>query len=57
MANDSFSQQALANDARFRQRVKNALATIAWQVLTEDPATTGHAARATFARLVIYSCS
>ncbi len=55
MANDSFSQQALANDPRFRQRVKNALAIIAWQVLNEDPVTTGHVARAAYARTVINS--
>lgn len=55
MANDSFSQQALANDGRFRQRVKNALSTVAWQVLNESTGITGHVARAAYARNVIGS--
>jgi hypothetical protein len=53
MANDAYTQQALANDARFRLRVKNALATMAWQVLNEDPAAQGHQQRATYARQVL----
>ena len=51
--NTSLTQQALANDGAFRARIKNALATIAWQVLGEDPATTGHGARTTYARQVL----
>lgn len=50
MANDNFTQQALANDATFRQRVKASMTRIAFQVLEESPGTTGHATRATFAR-------
>ncbi len=50
MANDNFTQQALASDPTFRQRVKASLARIAWQVLIEDPATAGHVARASYAR-------
>lgn len=53
MANDAYTQQALANDATFRRRVKAAGAKIAWQVLTEDPGTAGHTARATYARSVL----
>lgn len=53
MANDSFTQQALAVDPRFRQRVKAALAKIAWQVLNEDSGTANHTARAAYARSVI----
>lgn len=53
MANDAFSQQALANDARFRLRVKSALALIAWQVLNEDPGTVGHSTRTVYARSVL----
>lgn len=55
MPNDAFTQQALADDPRFRKRVKAALGKIAWQVLTEDPGTTGHNARAAYARLVLGS--
>lgn len=53
MANDAYTQQALAADPRFRLRVRAALAKIAWQVLNEDPGTTGHNGRAAYARLVI----
>lgn len=51
--NDAYTQQALANDARFRLRVKDALAAIAWQVLDENPAAANHPARAAYARTVI----
>lgn len=53
MANDAFTQQALANDARFRVRLENALGKVAWEVLEEDPATAHHTERATFANRVI----
>lgn len=53
MPNDAFTQQALAADQRFRLRVREALAKIAWQVLGEDPETANHAARAAYARSVI----
>jgi hypothetical protein len=53
MANDSFTQQRLAADATFQGRVRAALATVAWQVLNEDPATPNHANRLTYARNVI----
>lgn len=55
MANDAFSQQALAADARFQKRLENALGRVAWQVLQEDPATLHHAERAGFANRVITS--
>jgi hypothetical protein len=55
MANDSFTQQALAANASFQTRVRNALATVAWQVLNEDPATANNAARVLYARSVIYN--
>jgi hypothetical protein len=51
--NDFYTQQALADDARFRKRVKSALGLIAWQVLTEDPGTVGHNGRAAYARTVL----
>lgn len=50
MAQDNFTQQALANDPTFRQRLKASLTRIAWQVLTESAATTGHATRTAYAR-------
>lgn len=53
MANDAYTQQALAADPRFRLRVKAALAVIAWQVLNEDPGTVGHQQRAVYARTVL----
>jgi hypothetical protein len=52
MPNDAFSQQALASDARFHQRLQNALTKVAWQVLDEPPATLHHAERAAYATRV-----
>jgi hypothetical protein len=52
MPNDAFSQQALAADRRFQQRLQNALTKIAWQVLEEDPSTLHHAERADYAHTV-----
>jgi hypothetical protein len=51
--NDSFTQQALARDARFQLRLQNALSRVAWEVTDEDPATEFHIQRAQFARTVI----
>jgi hypothetical protein len=53
MPNSSYTQQALAADANFTMRVRAAIATVAWQVLTEDPSTPDHDVRASFARQVI----
>jgi hypothetical protein len=53
MANDAFTQQALARDPRFLIRLQAALATVAWQVIGEDPQTPNHAERKLFARQVI----
>lgn len=54
MPNDAFTQQALAADPIFRSmRVKNSLAAVAWEVLVEAPPPGNHAARATYARLVL----
>lgn len=53
MANDAFTQQALSVDPRFRQRVRAAIAKIAWQVLNESTGTTNHTVRAAYARTVI----
>jgi len=52
-ANNSYTQQALANDPNFQLRVRNALAAVAWQVLDEPEATADHEQRAAYARNVI----
>jgi len=52
MPNDAFTQQALASDQRFHQRLQNALARVAWEILEEDPATLHHAERAAYANRV-----
>lgn len=53
MPNSYFTQQALANDGRFRLRLRGALATVANVVLNENVNITGHAARAAYARQVV----
>jgi hypothetical protein len=52
MANDAFTQQALAADPRFWKRLQNALTRVAWEVLEEAPSTLHHAERAAYAQLV-----
>jgi len=53
MPNDSFTQQALAADLSFHARVRSALASVAFQVMSEPTTTPGHDQRATYARGVI----
>jgi hypothetical protein len=53
MANDSFTQQALAADLSFHGRVRSALSSVAFQVMNEDPTTPNHDQRVTYARQVI----
>lgn len=53
MPNDARTQQVLAQDLHFRSRVRNALTTIAWQILNEDQATTNHFAREQYANFVL----
>lgn len=53
MPNDSFTQQALAADRRFLIRVRANLATVAWEVIEENPSTPDHAARAAYAKNVL----
>jgi len=53
MPNDSYTQQALAADTSFKQRVRSSLSSVAWQVLNEDPATANHTNRENFARQVV----
>jgi len=55
MPNDAFTQQALADDRRFQQRLENALGKVAWEVLNEDPSTLHHAERAVFSNRVLAS--
>ena len=50
--NDSFTQQALASDPHFRQRVRSALSTVAWQIVNEADNTVNHAARLSYAQQV-----
>lgn len=53
MANTSYTQQALAVDPNFQVRVKNALATVAWQILNEPTDTPNNTMRVAYARSVI----
>jgi len=53
MAQDNFTQQALANDPTFRQRLKASLSRVAWVVLAEPPATQDHTTRKTYANTVL----
>jgi hypothetical protein len=53
MANDSFSQQALAKDSRFLLRLQSALGKVAWQVLSELTSVPNHAQRVVFARQIL----
>lgn len=53
MANDAFTQQALAADHRFWLRLQNALSKVAWEVTNEDPATANHLERTQYAQRVI----
>jgi hypothetical protein len=57
MPNDANSQQRLANDITFQGRVRSALASVAFQVIAEDPATPSHDKRVVYARTVINSLS
>jgi hypothetical protein len=53
MANDAFTQQALAADPFFRKRVRSAMSTVAWQIETESNTTPNHTNRLNYARQVI----
>ena len=52
MANDAYTQQALAKDSRFLLRLGNALSKVAWEILEEDPTTEYHKERAAYAQKV-----
>jgi hypothetical protein len=53
MANNSASQQSLAEDATFKRRVKDAFSHVAWEVINEDPDTPHHAKREEYARRTV----
>lgn len=53
MANDSYTQQALAVDPKFLERLRGVISQVAWQIISEDPSTPMHADREHFARLVV----
>jgi hypothetical protein len=53
MPNDSYTQSALADDQKFRSRVRAALSSVAWQVQAEAPATPNHANRDRYAQQVV----
>ena len=53
MSTDAKLQMALAHDAGFLNRLQFAMATVALQVVNEDPATANHAARRAFASSVL----
>jgi hypothetical protein len=53
MANDAFTQQALADDRRFVLRLENALGKVAWEVLNEVSTTPNHTERAQYANRVL----
>ena len=53
MANDAYSQQALAKDLSFQLRLANALSKVAWEVIEEDPATPSHTERVVYSQKVL----
>jgi len=53
MANDSYTQQALAADPNFQIRLKSILSNVAWQVIGEATNVPKHTEREAFARNVI----
>jgi hypothetical protein len=53
MPNDSYTQSALADDSKFRSRVRSALSLVAWEIQAEDPATPNHANRDRYAQQVV----
>ena len=53
MPNDAYTQSALADDAKFRSRVRSALSSVAWEIQVEDPGTPNHANRDRYAQQVV----
>ncbi len=53
MANNAYTQIALADDRNFLVRVRGAMLVIALQILAEDPETPNHLERVTLANAVL----
>ncbi len=53
MANDAFSQLALAHDANFLERLKGACLVVALQITAEDPGVSNHANRLSLAQAIL----
>lgn len=53
MANNSASQQALADDPTFRRRVKDAFSQVAWEVINEADDVPHHLQREEYARRTV----
>ena len=53
MANNSATQQALADDPTFRRRVKDAFSQVAWEVINESDDVPHHMQREEYARRTV----
>lgn len=53
MANNAYTQQALAADPQFQRRIASALSNVAFQVMNEPSITLHHAERVAYATRVI----
>jgi len=53
MPNDSYTQNALADEPKFRARVRAQMSAVAWQIQGEDASTPNHTARETYAKQVV----
>src|SRR5436190_4710755 len=53
MPNDAYTQSALADDQKFRSRVRASLSSVAWQIQVEDAQTSNHANRDEYAKQVL----
>jgi len=53
MANDSYTQMALGDDANFQRRMRANLMSVSWEILNEADTVEFHDQRANFARQVI----
>jgi len=53
MPNDAYTQSALADDMKFRSRVRAAFSSVAWQIQLEDPGAPNHANREDYAKQVM----
>src|SRR5262252_5280277 len=53
MANDSYTQSALADDMKFKQRVRSSMSSVAWQIQAEADSTPNHVNRDKYAQQVV----